>query len=313
MSETQSARNILLVRPQNFGYNSETAKSNEFQNKSQDADENAIKQKALAEFDRFAQTLYSKGVNIRVFEDTEFPQKPDAIFPNNWVSFHEDGTVILYPMQAQNRRSERRMDIIETLGQEFHVEKIVDLSHFEKENRFLEGTGSIVFDHSNKTAYACLSARTDAELLNEVSEILGYTPLTFQALDADGKAIYHTNVMMCIGPGFAAMCLESIGNAAERATVIESLKNGGIEIIDISFEQMNRFTGNMLAVTNSDGKVFLVLSKNALDSLNKEQIAILESYGELLPVAIPTIEHYGGGGVRCMMAEVFLPTLQKSG
>ncbi|MBK8465988.1 MAG: amidinotransferase [Chloracidobacterium sp.] len=303
------ARNILLIRPQNFGYNPETAKSNEFQNKAEDLDENLIKQNALAAFDQFAEALYSKGINIRVFEDTEMPQKDDAIFPNNWVSFHADGTVILYPMCAVNRRSERRMDIIETLGREFHVEKIIDLSHFEKENRFLEGTGSIVFDHANKIAYACLSARTDAGLFNKVSEILGYAPVSFHAVDADGKAIYHTNVMMCIGVGFAVVCLESIENEIKKTAIINSLKNCGLEIIDISFDQMNNFAGNMLAVSGENGKVYLVQSQSAFDSLRNDQIAVLEKYCELLPIPIPTIETLGGGSARCMMAEIFLPEL----
>jgi len=306
-----STKNIFLIRPQNFGYNAETAKSNEFQKPTSLENEELVKQQALAEFDQFAEALHSIGIKIRVFEDNEFPEKPDAVFPNNWVSFHADGTVILYPMCAENRRSERRMDIIETLGQEFCIDKIIDLSHFENDGRFLEGTGSMIFDHANKIAYACVSPRTDEKLFAEVSQTLGYTPVSFRAVDTKGNAIYHTNVMMCIGPGFAVICLESIENAEEKTQVIESLTSGGLEIIDIRFEQMNRFAGNMLAVANSDGKVFLMLSENALDALNKEQIAILESFCELLPVAIPTIEHYGGGGVRCMMAEVFLPQIIK--
>ena len=248
---------------------------------------------------------------IRVVEDTDLPRKPDAIFPNNWVSFHEDGTVVLYPMCAENRRSERRMEIIEALGTEFRIEKIVDLSHFENEGRFLEGTGSIMFDHENKIAYACLSPRTDAALFDEVSQTLGYTPISFRAVDAKGRAIYHTNVMMCIGVGFAVICLESIENAEEKETVVESLKRSGLEIIDISFEQMNKFAGNMLEVSGKNGKVFLVQSQRAFDSLRKEQIAVLEKYCELLPIPIPTIETIGGGSARCMMAEIFLPDVKR--
>lgn len=301
------ARNILLIRPQNFGYNLETAESNKFQNMTAGEDADSIKEFALTEFDQFAEALQSKGVNIRVFEDTEFPQKPDAIFPNNWVSFHADGTVILYSMCAGNRRSERRMDIIETLGTEFQIAKTIDLSHFENETRFLEGTGSIVFDHASKTAYACISPRTDAGLFTDVSETLGYRPISFHAADENGRAIYHTNVMMCIGPGFAVACLESINDENERITVTAMLKKGGLEIVDIDFEQMNRFAGNMLAVSGENGKTFLVLSTNPLGSFTSEQKSTLEKYCELLPVSIPTIETYGGGGARCMMAEVFLP------
>lgn len=301
------ARTLLLIRPAAFRFNPETAKTNKFQNTTNIPDEELIKQKALAEFDQFAEALNANGVNIRVIEDTEFPQKPDAVFPNNWVSFHADGTVILYPMCAANRRSERRMDIIETLGKEFRIEKTLDLSPFENENRFLEGTGSIVFDHANKTVYACISPRTDENLFVEVSQTLGYRPVTFHAVDANGNAIYHTNVMMCIGPGFAVVCLESINDPEEKAKVIGSLEAGGLEIVDINFEQMNRFAGNMLAVSGKKGNDFLVLSINALDSFTDEQKTTLEKYCELLPISIPTIERYGGGGARCMMAEVFLP------
>lgn len=302
-----SATTILLIRPKNFRYNAETAETNEFQKTTEAENEELVKEKALAEFDQFAEALCSKGVNIRVFEDTEFPEKPDSIFPNNWVSFHADGTVVLYPMCAGNRRSERRMDIIEALATEFQIVKTIDLSHFENEGRFLEGTGSIVFDHANKITYACLSPRTDAALFADVSETLGYQAITFHAVDANGNAIYHTNVMMCIGPGFAVVCLESIKDENERTSVVETLKKGGLEVVDITFEQMNRFAGNMLAVSGEKGKTFLVLSTNALGSFTNEQKTTLEKYCELLPVSIPTIEAHGGGGARCMMAEVFLP------
>ncbi len=303
----QAAQNILLIRPQNFRYNVETAASNEFQNEADSESENSIKQLALAEFDRFAETLRSKGVNVLVFEDTNEPAKPDAVFPNNWVSFHADGTVILYPMCAESRRNERRTDIIEKLGKDFQIEKIIDLSHFENEDRFLEGTGSIVFDHVNKNAYACLSPRTDEKIFTETSQTLGYTPISFQAVDAKGRAIYHTNVMMCIGVGFAVICLESIENSEEKAQVVKALEEGGLEIVDINFDQMNRFAGNMLAVSGTNGKTFLVLSQSAFDALRQEQIAVLEKYCELLPIPIPTIETIGGGSARCIMAEIFLP------
>lgn len=292
---TPPVRNILLIRPQNFQYNAETAASNEFQNKVDNGEEKHIKQLALAEFDRFAASLRSKGVSVLVFDDTNEPEKPDAVFPNNWISFHSDGTVVLYPMCAESRRSERRMDIVESLRRDFRIEKIIDLSHFENENRFLEGTGSIVFDHVNKIAYACLSPRTDEKLFTETSQTLGYTPISFRAVDAKNRAIYHTNVMMCIGVGYAVICLESIENAEEKERVIESLEWNGLETIDISVEQMNNFAGNMLTVSGENGKVFLVLSQSAFDSLRTEQISILEKYCELLPIPIPTIEAIGGG------------------
>ena len=305
----QPANRILLIRPQNFGYNAETAASNKFQIKADSSEDVHVKHLALAEFDRFAEILRSKGVKVFIFEDTGQPANPDAVFPNNWVSFHADGTVILYPMCAESRRSERRRDILESLGREFLVDKIHDLSHFEKENRFLEGTGSIVFDHVSNTAYACLSPRTDETLFTDTARTLGFVPIRFRAVDANGHAIYHTNVMMCIGVGFAVICLESIENGGEAEAVSRSLQESGLEIIEIDFEQMNSFAGNMLAVTDANGKIVTVLSQSALDALRPEQISSLEKYGELLPIAIPTIERIGGGSVRCMMAEIFLPEL----
>ena len=310
IQDTQTARNILLIRPRSFQFNAETAASNEFQSKTE-ADESVIQQTAIAEFERFADSLRLKGINVLIFDDTEKPEKPDAVFPNNWVSFHADGTLILYPMCAASRRSERRTDILAKLAQDFWIEKFIDLSGFEDENRFLEGTGSIVFDHVNKIAYACLSPRTDEELFIKISRHLAYEPLSFRAADANGKEIYHTNVMMCIGVGFAVICLESIENAEEKAKVIESLKQGNLEIIDISFAQMNRFAGNMLAIENDKGEKILVLSQSAFDSLSEEQTTTLEKYSELLPLTIPTIEKIGGGSARCMMAEVFLPEIEQ--
>lgn len=298
----QSTNNILLIRPANFGFNSETADSNAFQNQN-DFD----KQKILAEFDNFAAKLKEKGVNVFVFDDTSEPEKPDAVFPNNWISFHADGTVVLYPMCAENRRTERRADIIEKLKENFRVEKTLDFSKYEAEKKFLEGTGSIVADRENKINYACLSPRTDKEIFESVSEKLNYQPISFTAVDQAGSEIYHTNVMMCVGEKFSVICLESIKNAAERNAVAENLGKTGKEIVDISFEQMNRFAGNMLSILTNKGEELLVLSENAFDSLSNAQKNTLEKYCELLPVAIPTIEMIGGGSVRCMMAEIFLP------
>lgn len=315
----------MLVRPRSFQFNAETAASNKFQNEAAASDllnantsaaktvlnqsDTGINQNAVEEFDRFAETLRSKGVNVFVFDDSEEAENPDAVFPNNWVSFHPDGRVILYPMCAENRRSERRRDIIEPLRRNFRIDEIIDLSHYENENRFLEGTGSIVFDHTNKTAYACLSPRTNKTLFEEVAANLGYSPISFHAYDAAGNQIYHTNVMMCVGAGFAVICLESIGNFDERAKVTESMRNGNLEIVDITFEQMNRFAGNMLEILGDFEKRLLVLSQSAYDALNTEQTNALEKYCELLPMPIPTIEKIGGGSARCMMAEIFLPEL----
>lgn len=302
----QSTNNILLVRPANFGFNEETSSSNAFQNVV-DSPAEKIKREAIAEFELFAKTLSEKGVNVIIIEDTATPVKPDAIFPNNWVSFHADGTVILYPMYAPNRRLERRMDIIESLKEDFDVSKIIDLSGYEKENRFLEGTGSIIFDRHNCIAYACLSPRTDKRLFEEVCLLLNYNPVSFHSHDRNGKEVYHTNVMMCISDEFAVICTESITNDQEREIVLQRLISTGHTIIEISFEQMNQFTGNMLSVKSNTGKELLVLSESAFESLTKDQRQTIERFATFVPQPINTIETIGGGSARCMMAEVFLP------
>lgn len=304
----QTTNNILLIRPANFIFNKQTATSNAFQIKVTESTE-VIKQKAFAEFDAAAMTLKLKGMNVFIFDDTEFPKKPDAVFPNNWVTFHADGTIILYPMQATNRQFERRSDIIETFQQQFKINRIIDLSIHEKENRFLEGTGSIIFDHDNKMAYACLSPRTDKELFLEVCNLLQYKPIYFHAYDTSGIEIYHTNVMMCIGKKFAAIYLAGIADQNEKELVITSLSETGHQIIDISFEQMKNFVGNMLELTTNDNKSILALSQSAFDSLQAEQKKEIEKYCEFVPLSIKTIETIGGGSARCMIAEIFLPPL----
>lgn len=306
----QSTNNILLIRPSNFVFNSETEASNAFQIKASESEE-VIKQKAFAEFEAFASTLKSKGVNVFVFDDTQIPAKPDAIFPNNWVTFHSDGTVILYPMFAHNRRHERRQDIIESLKKNFKVTNVVDLSKYEKENKFLEGTGSIVFDHDSKIAYACISPRTDKELFIRVCDYLHYKPVYFHSHDKDGKEIYHTNVMMCIGEKFAVICLDTITDKQERENVSHSLTDTGHQVIDITFEQMNHFAGNMLAIQTNDNKNILALSQSSFDSLTTNQRQEIEKFCELVPLSIKTIETIGGGSARCMIAEVFLKPTQQ--
>ena len=302
----QSTNTILLIRPYNFVFNPETADSNSFQNNSANLDKESVRQKALEEFEVFAEKLKSKGVQVFIFDDTQAPQKPDAIFPNNWITFHEDGTVILYPMFAKNRRHEKRQDIIDSLRKNFSVNKIIDLSVYEKENKFLEGTGSMVFDHENKIGYACLSPRTDKELFIRVCEILNYKPVYFQAKDKDRMEIYHTNVMMCIGEKFAVICLDCIPDKQERDFISHSLMNTGHEVIEITNEQMNHFAGNMLAIQTSKNKSILALSQSAFDSLTANQKKEIEKYSELVPLFINTIETIGGGSARCMMAEIFL-------
>ena len=301
----QTTNSVFLVRPANFGFNVETAVSNVFQNKMSEKEE-VIQSKVLKEFDVFTSTLRSKGVNVFVFDDTPTPVKPDAIFPNNWISLHSNGKVILYPMCTPNRRIERRQDIIDSLAKKFNIAEVIDLSGSEADNKFMEGTGSIVFDHTNRIAYACLSPRTDKDVFLEVCSILQYKPVYFYSRDKSGKKIYHTNVVMCVGKGFAVICLESITDRKERENVVEMLTGTGNQIIDISFEQMVSFAGNMLAIRSNDGKELLVMSQTSYDSLTKNQRETLEKYCELVPLSINTIETIGGGSARCMIAEIFL-------
>jgi hypothetical protein len=304
----QSTNHIFLIKPASFNYNHQTAQSNAFQNKMQ-IQSSEVNLKAIEEFNGLAAKLKSRGVDVTIFDDTAEPIKPDAVFPNNWISLHTDGTVILYPMCAPNRRLERRADIIELLKKKFKVTSIIDFSGHEKENRFLEGTGSIVFDHQNKIAYACLSARTDKGLLIELCKKINYRPVYFYSHDQEGNEIYHTNVMMCVGDQFVVICLESISNPDERKSVMESFKRTNHEIIDISLDQMNHFAGNMLMLKTGENNSILAMSLSAFDSLANDQRKLIEKYCEPLPLSISTIETIGGGSVRCMIAEIFLPPL----
>ncbi|MDB5011594.1 MAG: hypothetical protein JWQ06_2383 [Mucilaginibacter sp.] len=301
----QSTSNILMIRPVSFGFNAQTAESNAFQN--QDAGQQQVQEKAVQEFDSFVQTLKDNGVNVCVIADTIEPHTPDSIFPNNWVSFHADGNVFLYPMQAENRRLERREDVIRKLEEEFKVKHVIDLSRFEHENKFLEGTGSMVLDRVNKIAYVCISPRTNEEVLTVFCKKTGYKAVSFHANDQQGLPIYHTNVLMAIGTMFAVICLDSITDKHEKETVINSLKSTYKEVIAISFEQMNQFAGNILEVKNKAGKTLIVMSQNAYQAFNEQQKATLSKYGKLVYAAINTIEHIGGGSARCMIAEVHLP------
>lgn len=305
---SQSTSHILMIRPVNFGFNEETAESNAFQQHDK-TDKSSVQEKALTEFNNFVTVLKSNGVDVITVDDTPEPYTPDSIFPNNWVSFHANGDIFLYPMQAENRRLERREDIINGLEDQFKVHHIVDLSRFEDEGKFLEGTGSMVLDRVNKIAYACLSPRTDRNVLDIFCEQEGYAAVCFDAVDEKGKAIYHTNVMMCIGSKFAVICLDSVPNPHEKVVLTESVKNSGKEIVDISFDQMNRFAGNMLEVKNKDGEMLIVMSETAYRSLTREQKNILTKFGKLVFSDISTIEKNGGGSARCMMAEVHLPVI----
>jgi hypothetical protein len=294
-----------MIRPVNFGFNEQTAGSNAFQNRN--AEQQQVQDKALREFDEMVNVLRDNGVEVIVIEDTPEPHTPDSIFPNNWVSFHSDGNVFLYPMMAENRRLERREDIITDLENEFEIKHVIDLSRFEHEHKFLEGTGSMVLDRENKIAYACLSPRTEKEVMELFCKESGYRAVLFNAVDQNGMDIYHTNVLMCVGSSYVVICLESIKNTDEKAEVIDTIASTQKQLIDISFDQMNRFAGNMLEVQSGNGESLIVMSKSAWDALNYEQKAILSSFSKPVYSDISTIETNGGGSARCMMAEVHLP------
>jgi len=300
----QTTNHILMIRPVDFKFNEQTAGNNKFQVASA---QNNVQAQALKEFDGFVALLRKNEVDVTVINDTLQPETPDSIFPNNWISFHNNGEIILYPMFSENRRSERRQDILENLDRDFNIQKITDLSPYEQEGIFLEGTGSLVLDRDNKVAYACLSIRTNEKVLEDFCSRSDYTAIVFNAADGTGFPIYHTNVMMCIGDKFAVVCFESIPNPQEKEKVRESLSKSGKEIIEISLEQMNRFAGNMLQVSNKMGESLLVMSEQAYLSLKKEQITTLEKYSKLIYAPLYTIEKNGGGSARCMLAEIHLP------
>lgn len=299
----QTTSNLLMIKPVRFDFNAETAVNNSFQQASADQQ---VSEKAAAEFDRFVSVLSNAGVQVTVVEDTPEPHTPDSVFPNNWISFHTDGTIFLYPMFAVNRRLERKPHVLSAIAEKFRVENTIDLSAYEQQQLFLEGTGSMVLDRENKIAYACLSPRTDIQVLNDWCNKAGFRPVAFTSVDSKGDPIYHTNVMMCIADRFAVICLDSIPNETEKRSVIATLQDTKKEVIEISFDQMNHFAGNMLQVQNTRGDRFLVMSSQAYNSLTAEQIKRIEHYNPILHSDITTIETNGGGSARCMMAEVFL-------
>ncbi|RZM20597.1 MAG: amidinotransferase, partial [Pedobacter sp.] len=268
-----------MLRPVDFKFNEQTAGNNKFQQASEQSD---VQTKALAEFDGFVELLRANDVDVTVVDDTLSPETPDSIFPNNWVSFHNDGQVFLYPMFSENRRLERRPDILALLKNNFLINGVTDLSPYEAKGIYLEGTGSLVLDRVNKIAYACVSLRTDENILQDFCTKAGYSAVIFKATDANEFPIYHTNVMMCIGDHFAVVCLNSIPDATDQRKVIKTLRDTGKEIIAISLDQMNHFAGNMLQLKNKNGKSLLVMSEQAYLSLNDEQILRLEQYCQLL-------------------------------
>lgn len=307
----QTTNSILMIRPVAFRMNEQTAVNNYYQKVIENLLPASVNAKAQEEFDAFVLKLRKVGVNVIVVDDTLEPNTPDSIFPNNWISFHENGDVVLYPMFADNRRLERREDILDILEDEgFVINEIMDYSSAEEDGFYLEGTGSIVLDRENDKAYCALSPRADEELFIEFCEDFEYTPVLFEAFQtvgAERKLIYHTNVMMSIGETFAIICAESIDDKKERKMVLDSLRGDEKEIILITEQQVNNFAGNMLEVKGYDDKRYLVMSTSAYNSLTKKQIAQIEEHVTILSSSLDTIEACGGGSARCMMAEIFLP------
>ncbi|WP_134089336.1 citrulline utilization hydrolase CtlX [Olivibacter sp. XZL3] len=295
---------IMMIRPLNFNYNEETAVNNKFQQVTSGADMQTI---ALNQFEGFVSLLEDHDVDVHVFEDTKDPIKPDAIFPNNWLSFHEDGSLVLYPLFAKNRRKERRRDIIDLLSASYELKNIIDLTHFEQKQLFLEGTGSMVLDRKHHIAFMCKSPRSSTAVLYEFCKRMDYKPIYFEASDRNGFPIYHTNVMMCVGNDFAVICKDALTSSTDKEKVIKSLTQTGKEIVDISFGQMEHFAGNMIQLKNKLNQALLVMSEQAYLSLHKEQRTCLKKRAQLLYAPLDVIEKNGGGSARCMITEIFSP------
>lgn len=308
----QTTNTIVMIRPVAFRMNEQTAVNNYYQKVLDNLLPATVNAKAQEEFDAYVEKLREIGVNVIVVDDTVNPDTPDSIFPNNWISFHESGDVVLYPMFAENRRLERREDILDLLEEKgFVINDIMDYTSAEEDNIFLEGTGSIILDRANEIAYCALSPRADAELFIEFCEDFEYTPIIFEAfqnVDGERRHIYHTNVMMCIAETFAVICADCIDDKAERKMVLEALKKSGKEVIFITEDQVNNFAGNMLQVRGTNDERFLVMSNAAYQSLTQDQIAKIEKHCKIVHASLDIIEACGGGSARCMMAEVFLPT-----
>jgi hypothetical protein len=307
----QTTNSILMIRPVAFRMNEQTAVNNYYQKVLDGLSPETVNAKAQAEFDTFVTKLRAVGVDVTVVEDTLDPDTPDSIFPNNWISFHSNGDVALYPMFAQNRRPERREDILDILEDKgFTINEIMDYTSAEEDGYYLEGTGSLLLDRENDKAYCALSPRADEELMIEFCEDFEFTPVIFEAfqtVNGERKLIYHTNVMMCLGETYAVICADCIDDKKERKMVLDSLKGDEKEVVLITEDQVNNFAGNMLEVKGSNDRRYLVMSDSAYKSLTKKQIAQLEEHVTILHSSLDTIEACGGGSARCMMAEIFLP------
>lgn len=296
-----------MIRPHRFFSNPETIADNAFQRETTSAESENISRDALAEFDQAVELLRNAGVTVEVFHDTPSPEKPDAIFPNNWFSTHEDGRVVLYPMYSPTRRRERRADIIDALRKRYRITEVIDYSKYEERGRFLEGTGSLVLDHPNRVAYVSLSKRSDSELVKRFCRDFDYDAVVFESASSDGRPIYHTNVMLCVGSAFALVGLDTITGANARNRVRVSLEKTNKTVIELSRDQIENFAGNALELRGGDGNV-LVLSERASAALLPDQRATIEKTAPLLPLSLPTIE-FAGGSARCMLAEIILPPL----
>lgn len=307
-TDPQLASTVLMIRPVRFESNPMTAASNRFQGRSgvSPADQQAA---ALREFDGLVAALRENGVEVIVVDDTPEPHTPDSIFPNNWISTHADGTVVLYPMEAVNRRTERREDILETLAAEhdFRIKRVLDLTGHEQHGRFLEGTGSMVLDRSNRVSYACLSSRTHETVLEKFAMAMGYDVVSFDAVDRGGVPIYHTNVLMNVGEKVAVICDEAIRDETQRQAALDRLRATGHDIVRLTYAQLEAFAGNMLELRDMDGKRVLAMSRQAFASLTDDQREVLRKGARIVQVPIDTIEGSAGGSVRCMLAEMHLP------
>ncbi|MPL94921.1 hypothetical protein SDC9_41082 [bioreactor metagenome] len=301
----QSTSKVLMVRPVRFGFNEQTAGNNSFQKRGYEL---SAQDMALEEFDNFVSLLRANNVEVVVVEDTPEPHTPDSIFPNNWFSTHASGELVLYPMCAPNRRLERKesvLNVIKEIGERGKMRRIVDLTHWESENLFLEGTGSLIFDRKNRIVFACRSPRCDIAVLEDLCEKLDYEFLDFGAYDRDGKPIYHTNVMMCVGDKFVVACLDSIKNIDERTEFISFVEDCDKELIEISIDQMEQFAGNMLQLRSTGGEPLLIMSATAKRALTTDQLESLMSYCKIISPELESIETNGGGSARCMLAEIF--------
>ena len=310
MNFSQITSSLIMVKPKHFNYNKETANNNHFQKEEKILNKNEILVKAIEEFEKMVEIIRKEKIEIHVFNDRDNIKTTDSIFPNNWITLHEDGTVIIYPMFSKNRRKEKRKDLTEKLKNKgYNISKIIDLSSYEKKKQYLEGTGSMILDRKNKICYAALSIRTNEIVLNQLCKLINYKLLTFKAYQSyksKRKLIYHTNVMMCLADEYAMICLESIDDENEKKLLIKSLNNTKKQIIEISEEQCKSFVGNMLQVKNKKNDKYLIMSETAHKSLNLTQKKSLEKYNKLLYSNIKLIEKIGGGGARCMIAENFL-------